>query len=91
MKKRDQPHDRYFKDLMQDIEIAQEFLLTYLDVVISEQIDWNTLELYDGSWIGGANKQLYADVERRASIRPMFFSSLTSYFSSSIFRTSLRI
>ena len=66
MKKRDQPHDRYFKDLMQDIEIAQEFLLTYLDKVISEQIDWNTLALYDGSLIGGANKQLYADVVYRA-------------------------
>ena len=62
MKKRDQPHDRFYKDLMQDIEVAREFLLNYLDQDIRARIDWDTLALYDTSLIGEANKQLYADV-----------------------------
>ena len=62
MKKRDQPHDRFYKDLMQDIGIARKFLLTYLDKKIQDQVDWPTLSLYDPSLTGGANKQLYADL-----------------------------
>ena len=69
MKKRDQPHDRYFKDLLEDIDIAKEFLLTYLDQAISKQIDWPTLAPYDVSLIGADNKQRYADVVYRAQTK----------------------
>ena len=66
MKQRDQPHDRYFKDLMEDVLVAKEFLMTYLDQDIQTQIDWDTLTPYDTTLIGGYNKQLYADVIYKA-------------------------
>jgi len=61
-KKRDQPHDRFFRDLMQDINFAKEFLINHLDKYIRAQIDWNTLALYDPAVTGQYNKQLYADL-----------------------------
>ena len=62
MKRRDQPHDRYFRDLMEDIDVAKSFLRAYTNAKVQEQINWNTLELYDTSLVGANNKQLYADV-----------------------------
>ena len=62
MKKKDQPHDRYFRDLMEDIDVAKSFLRAYVNPKVQVQIDWSTLELYDTSLVGANNKQLYADV-----------------------------
>ena len=69
MSKKDQPHDRYHKDLMQDIEVASEFFRTYLDQDIREVINWDTLELCDTSLIGENNKQLYADIIYKAQTK----------------------
>ena len=69
MKKRDQPHDRYFRDLMEDINIARSFLRTYMNPKVQAQIDWSTLELYDSSLIGDNNKQMYADVVYKAQTK----------------------
>ena len=62
MKKKDQNHDLFFKDLMHDIEAAKEFLLNYIDEEVKTLIDWDTLAPYDSSLIGNNNKQRYADV-----------------------------
>jgi len=62
MRKRDHPHDRYFRDLMEDIHVAKSFLKAYANAKVQEQINWHTLELYDTSLVGANNKQLYADV-----------------------------
>jgi len=39
MRKRDQPHDCCFKDLMQDFELVKESLTIYLDKDIQQEID----------------------------------------------------
>ena len=46
MKQRDQPHDRYFRDLMEDINIARSFLRAYMNPKVQAQIDWNTLDFH---------------------------------------------
>ena len=65
----DQPHDRYFKDLLQDTELAKEFLINHLDQDIQKYIDWDTLAPYDASLVGENNKQLYADLVYVAKIK----------------------
>jgi predicted transposase/invertase (TIGR01784 family) len=69
MKKRNQPHDRFLKDLLQDIEVAKEFLQNHLPLAIQENIDWDSLTLYDISIIGEGNKQLYADLVYKAKTK----------------------
>ena len=66
MRKKDQPYDRYVKDLMQDPELVKEFLFIYLDKDIQQAIEWSTLTPYDTSLIGSKGKQLYADVLYKA-------------------------
>lgn len=66
MRKRDQPHDRFYKDCMHHLEVVRKFLEVYLDKEIQEAIDWSTLAPYDTSLIGEKGKQLYADVLYRA-------------------------
>jgi len=77
MRKRDQPHDRYFKDSLQDVEVIKKFLHTHLEQDILQEIQWDSLTPYDTSLIGAKGKQLYADVLYRAltkdSQAEMFF------------------
>ena len=60
--KRDQPHDRFFREMMQDPEQAKEFGQTHLDKAIVEAIAWNELQPCSDSLVGENSKQLHADV-----------------------------
>ena len=66
MKNKNQAHDRFFKDLMEDVDFARKFLQTYLATKISIQVDWPTLTPYDTTLTGVHNNQLYADVLYKA-------------------------
>ena len=69
MSKRNQPHDRYFKDMFQHRDLAKEFLSIYLDQDIYKEVDWNMFNLYDTSLIGARGSQKYADVFYSAQIK----------------------
>ncbi len=64
--KAQQSHDRYFRDILEDTEIAREFLQAFMNSRAQEGIDWSTLEVYDTALFGENNKALYADVIYRA-------------------------
>src|SRR5690348_15210438 len=66
MSKRDQPHDRYFRDLLQDLDIAKLFFRRHLSKDIQEDLDWDTLTLTDPSVTGVNNKQLRTDLVYKA-------------------------
>ena len=66
MRKRDQPHDRYFRYMMEDVDVAKSFCLAYANPKVKAKIVWETFELYDTSLVGPNSQQLYADVVYRA-------------------------
>ena len=63
MKAKNQPHDRFIKDLMENIDFAKKFFKTdHINLEIQEAMDWDTLELWDTALLGEDGKQIYADV-----------------------------
>ena len=63
MKKKNQPHDRFIKDLMENIDFAKKFFKTdHINLEVQEEMDWDTLELWDTALLGEDGKQIYADV-----------------------------
>ena len=63
MKKKNQPHDRFVKDLMENIDFAKKFFQTdHINLEVQEEMDWDTLELWDTALLGEDGKQIYADV-----------------------------
>ena len=69
MANKNQPHDRYFKDMFQHCDLAKEFLDIYLDRDIHKEVDWATFTPYDTSFIGGKERQKYADILYSAQIK----------------------
>ena len=63
MQKKNQPHDRFIKDLMENIDFAKKFFTTeHINPEVQQGMDWNTLELWDTALLGEDGKPLYADV-----------------------------
>ena len=61
--KKNQPHDRFVKDLMENIDFAKKFFQTdHINLEVQEEMDWDTLELWDTALLGEDGKQIYADV-----------------------------
>ncbi|HNW47461.1 MAG TPA: Rpn family recombination-promoting nuclease/putative transposase, partial [Thermotogota bacterium] len=63
------PHDRFFKEMMGDVENAQAFLETYLPPKILQTIDVDTMRAEKDSFIEQDLKEFYADLLFRATIR----------------------
>ena len=62
-KARNQPHDRFVKDLMENIDFAKKFFKTdHINLEVQEAMDWDTLELWDTALFGEDGKQIQADV-----------------------------
>ena len=63
MKQKHQPHDRYIKALLEDISFARKLFETqHINPEVQQEMDWDTLELWDTNLIGENNKQIVADV-----------------------------
>ena len=66
MKEKNQPHDRFIKDLMENIDFAKKLFKTqHINLEVQQEMDWDTLELWDTALVGENNKQIYADVVYR--------------------------
>lgn len=66
MKQKNQPHDRFFKAMFEHIEFAGNFFKTkYFNQQVGQEMDWETLELWDTAMVGENNKQIIADVVYR--------------------------
>ena len=63
---RQQSYDRYFREILEDIEVATDFLKTFMNSKAQADIDWSTIEFYDTALFGENNKALYADAIFRA-------------------------
>ena len=50
-KKINNPHDKFVREIMEHIEAAQDFFQVYLPPNISDQLDYNTLEILKDSFI----------------------------------------
>lgn len=63
MKQKNQPHDRIVKALMEHVEFAKKLFETqHINPAVQQEIDWETLELWDTNLAGENNKQIIADV-----------------------------
>ena len=56
------PHDKYFRKAMQIKRVATEFLLWFLPESLSELIDFESLELVEGTYIDESLKKTISDV-----------------------------
>ena len=63
--KRQQSHDRFFRQMLEDPAVARDFLKTFMNPRAQADIDWNVLEVYDTAVFGENNKALYTDVVYR--------------------------
>ena len=52
--------------MLEDIELARDFLSSFMNPKVQKDIDWSTLEVYDTALFGENNKALYADVIYKA-------------------------
>ena len=66
IRKKNQPHDRVYKNNIARLTKARKFLKTHMEPEIWNRIDWTTLEITDPSSIGRNFKQLHADVVYKA-------------------------
>lgn len=63
MKQKNQPHDRIVKALMEHIDFARKLFQTqHINLAVQQEINWETLELWDTTLAGENNKQIVADV-----------------------------
>lgn len=60
------PHDRLFRESMQDIDIARKLSSLALPSNVQNHIDWKTLETVKESWVDEKLKEYRSDVIYRA-------------------------
>ncbi|MEM7383291.1 MAG: Rpn family recombination-promoting nuclease/putative transposase [Bacteroidota bacterium] len=66
MQQKNQPHDRFIKALMENVDFAKKLFKTqHINPEVAQEMDWDTLELWDTALVGEHNKQIYADVVYR--------------------------
>jgi len=57
-----QPHDKFIKACLADIEVAQDAIKFCISAEFAQQIDWQTFGPANSNLIKGLAKQLYADL-----------------------------
>ncbi|MEL6539309.1 MAG: Rpn family recombination-promoting nuclease/putative transposase, partial [Bacteroidota bacterium] len=62
---KNQPHDRFFRGLLMDIDLVRALLKSYMRAKIKALINWATLEFYSTALFGEGSKSLYADTAYR--------------------------
>jgi predicted transposase/invertase (TIGR01784 family) len=62
------PHDKYFKQVMGNVETAKSFLENYLPSKVVEMIDLSTLEPEKDSFIEKKLRDIYSDLLFKARI-----------------------
>ncbi|MCB9280096.1 MAG: Rpn family recombination-promoting nuclease/putative transposase [Lewinellaceae bacterium] len=60
------PHDKYFKYLLNAVEVAEEFIRFCLPKAIQEIILWDSLQLSGGSFVDEVLKEHFTDVIYKA-------------------------
>ncbi len=56
------PHDKVFKAAMKDVAVARAFLQNALPMDLSSKANWQTLNLYPGSFISKAARAFHTDI-----------------------------
>lgn len=56
------PHDKFFKESLSDIEVAKDFIANYLPASILEAVDVNTLEVQKDSFINEELQEYFSDL-----------------------------
>ena len=64
-----QPHDKFFKEIMQNVETASSFLTNYLPEDILQIIDLKNLSLQKDSFIEKELQEAFSDILYKTSIR----------------------
>ena len=87
------PHDRFFKETMQDLETAQDFLANYLPQDILQLIDLDSLSLQKDSFIEKELREAFSDILYKASIkgREAYLYFLFEHKSSLVKTTALQL
>ncbi|SHF12553.1 Rpn family recombination-promoting nuclease/putative transposase [Caloramator proteoclasticus] len=62
------PHDKFFKEVFSNIEVAKDFIINYVPKEIVEIIDLDTLSLQKDSFINEQLKEVYSDMLFKAKI-----------------------
>ena len=62
------PHDTYFKASFSDVDVAKDFLITYLPKSILKCVDLSTLELQKDSHVDKKLKEHFSDILYRVDI-----------------------
>ena len=68
-KKRCNPHDLFFRKVMQYTEVVLEFIQKYIPFDVAENIDQESLQLIDGSFIDGFFHETRTDIIYKAKIK----------------------
>ncbi|MEZ4907018.1 MAG: Rpn family recombination-promoting nuclease/putative transposase [Saprospiraceae bacterium] len=55
------PHDKFFKAMMAEKDIAIEFMKEFLPVEVSSIIDFNSMEAYKDGFLNEELKEIFAD------------------------------
>ena len=63
------PHDKFFKETMQDVETAHDFLTNYLPKDILQLIDLDNLSLQKDSFIEKELQEAFSDILYKTSIK----------------------
>jgi len=61
-------HDLFFRESLQDIEIARDLALLTVPLPIQKQIDWKTLEIVNKIWVDENLKEHRSDAIYRAKL-----------------------
>ena len=69
MERPNNPHDRFFKEVLGNVANTQAFLETYLPPDVLQTIDVGTIQAEKDSFIEQDLKEFYADLLFRANIR----------------------
>ncbi|MBC7798711.1 MAG: Rpn family recombination-promoting nuclease/putative transposase [Pyrinomonadaceae bacterium] len=63
------PHDRFFKESMSDLETAAEFLALYLPLDVAELLDFSILEQINESFVDEELKTHFSDLLFRVNLK----------------------
>ena len=64
--KRSQPHDRLFRELLEDTALVTAFLRALINPNVRDLIDWSTLQVYDTAFFGADYRARFADAVYKA-------------------------
>lgn len=57
-----QPHDRFLKRMLSDIEIAKSLMHSYIGPEMERRVDWESVQLTNKSFISQELEQFHSDV-----------------------------